>query len=430
MANLCSTYGIVVLLCVSFWNLDSVLSATSTNFKEFLDNEPFRSFSDKIFPKIFQIEHLDVDIEFTLVGVTDFDELNGNLAIVGLAVIRWRNELLTWNLVDDNPIESLLLPQSSFWRPPVTLTNSVDSLAELGDSTYKIRIDYEGNALWNVGIVAKTSCTVDVTLYPFDRQSCNVTFAPLGYLKDQIVVNSSNPIDLSLYMENVEWTLESTSVMSTIIADVSYVIFTLDLARKPGYFLVNMIIPILIIGLLNGLVFLLPADCGERVGYAITAFLTFAVFLTMVAENLPKASEPMSLLCYFLTLMLMVSSLITIVTILILRVYHQDEETTPPEAVRHMVAFMTCRKCKKWCSKKKTSRNAVADIIDNDDDDDNSDAEVDSIQAPVDDRDIKGITWRMVGGALDGFCFIFFFFFSLGITIFFMYPLVNAGLEG
>ncbi|XP_033741228.1 neuronal acetylcholine receptor subunit alpha-9-like [Pecten maximus] len=429
MASLFRLYGIVVLFCLSFWNFESVLCATSTNFKEFLDNEPFRSYNNKIFPKIFQIEHLDVDIEFTLVGVTDFDELNGNLEIVGLGVIRWKNELLTWNLVDDNPMESILLPQETFWKPPVTLTNSVDSLAELGDSTYKIRTDYEGNVLWNVGLVARTACGVDVTLYPFDRQSCNITFAALGYTEDQIVLNSSNEIDMSLYMENVEWSLETTSVMSTVIADVSYVVFTLNLARKPGYFLVNMIIPILIIGLLNGLVFLLPADCGERVGYAITAFLTFAVFLTMVAENLPKASEPMSLLCYFLTLMLMVSSLITIATILILRVYHQDEEATPPEGVRHLVAFMTCRKCKKWCSKRKTSKNAVTDMIDNDDDDDNSDAEVDSIQAPVDDRDIRGITWRMVGGALDGFSFIFFFFLSLGITVFFMYPLVVAGLE-
>ncbi|XP_069123857.1 neuronal acetylcholine receptor subunit alpha-9-like [Argopecten irradians] len=430
MANLFRHHGILAICWLSVLNFESVLSATSTNFKEFLDNEPLRSYNSKIFPKINQIEHLDVDIEFTLVGVTDFDELNGNLEIVGLAVIRWKNELLTWNLVDDNPMESLMLPQDTFWKPPVTLTNSVDSLNELGDSTYKIRFDYEGNALWNVGIVARTACGVDVTLYPFDRQSCNITFAALGYVNDQVVLNSSNPIDMSLYMENVEWNLESTSVSSTVIADVSYVIFTLNLARKPGYFLVNMIIPILIIGLLNGLVFLLPADCGERVGYAITAFLTFAVFLTMVAENLPKASEPMSLLCYFLTLMLMVSSLITIVTILILRVYHQDEEATPPANIRHIIAFITCRKCKKWCSKRKTSRNAVTDIIGNDDDeDDDSDAEVDSIQVPVDDRDIKGMTWRMVGGALDGFSFIFFFFLSLGITIFFMYPLVMAGLE-
>lgn len=235
---------------------------------------------------------------------------------------------------------------------------------------------------------------------------------------------------MSLYMENVEWALDDSSVSSVVIADISYIIFTLDLRRKPLYFLVNMIIPILILGLLNSLVFLLPADCGERVGYAITAFLTFAVFLTMVAENLPKASEPMSLLCYFLTTMLIVSALITIVTIMILRVYHQDEETTPPVGVRHMVAFMTCRKCKKWCTKKKASRNAVATILDNDnDDDDDSDADVDSIQAPVDDRDIKGIKWRTVGGALDGFSFLFFFFLSLGLTIYFMYPLVVAAME-
>lgn len=233
-------------------------------------------------------------------------------------------------------------------------------------------------------------------------------------------------VDTSDYAGHVEWELAGSKSDTTVIDGASFITYTINLQRKPGYFLVNMIIPMLILGLLNGLVFLLPADSGERVGYAITAFLTFAVFLTMVSENLPQASEPMSLLCYFLALMLILSALSTVIVIIILRVYHTEEDQPVPDYIKHIVAIMTLRKCKKWCGKKEVSQNAVADIINNDDDD-ISNAEVESIQAPPDDSDIKHINWKIVSTTLDGFFFVFFLFATLGCTGYFLIPVFMAG---
>lgn len=177
-------------------------------------------------------------------------------------------------------------------------------------------------------------------------------------------------VDLTHYQENVEWTIGSTLVAKEVKDNSVYINFVLNLERKPGYFIVNMIIPILILSLLNGLVFLLPADSGERVGYAITAFLTFAVFLSMVADNLPKASEPMSMLCYFLTLMLCLSAVSTIVTIFVLRVHHQHEESEVPKYLRHIIAFIKCDKCKKLCCPEDTLKEINPDDEEEEDDDD------------------------------------------------------------
>jgi hypothetical protein len=44
--------------------------------------------------------------------------------------------------------------------------------------------------------------------------------------------------------------------------------------------------------ILNIFVFLLPADSGERVGYAITVLLAIAVFLTISSDSLPATSNP------------------------------------------------------------------------------------------------------------------------------------------
>jgi len=180
-----------------------------------------------------------------------------------------------------------------------------------------------------------------------------------------------------------------------------------------------MVIPIIILGLLNGLVFLLPADSGERVGYAVTAFLTFAVFLTMVSENLPKASQPMSLLCYFLTLMLVMSALSTVITIMTLRVYHQDESTEIPKWLKHMASFLTCRKCKKWREKDEIEPplRKPSDLTDEFED-----------EEPVYnfDYDLDDIQWKTIGELLDWFFLIMFLIGTLVIAIFFLVPLATA----
>ena len=83
----------------------------------------------------------------------------------------------------------------------------------------------------------------------------------------QITLTSKDSaVDLTHYQTNAEWSIMSSSVSTSVVSAQSYLTFTFNLDRTPGYFVVNMLIPILILGLLNGLVFVLPADSGERGG--------------------------------------------------------------------------------------------------------------------------------------------------------------------
>jgi len=45
-----------------------------------------------------------------------------------------------------------------------------------------------------------------------------------------------------------------------------FVRFQITIEREPLYFTFNVALPILLLGLLNGFVFVLPAESGERVG--------------------------------------------------------------------------------------------------------------------------------------------------------------------
>jgi hypothetical protein len=254
-------------------------------------------------------------------------------------------------------------------------------------------------------------------------------------------MSTESEIDLTHYMENVQWQVAETSIESKSVSSTSFLHFKINMKRRPGYFVVNMVIPILILGLLNGLVFLLPADSGERVGFAITAFLTFAVFLTLVSANLPKASEPMSLLCYFLTLMLVMSALSTVITIMTLRVYHQDDGSVVPKWLRHVVCFLNLEKCKKWCCSAKKNKNSVhanPDDFDDDEDEemppalkkkmgyDDKKSEASSEETKEEEEDDTAhVTWRKVGKTLDIFFFTLFVLGTVIIAVFFLVPLAT-----
>lgn len=134
-----------------------------------------------------------MELSFFLIAITDFNEVAGEIEMVAYLTAKWENELLKWTSTESKMLR-MLLPQDQLWKPTIVLSNSVESLKELGDKSYRIRIDNDGNHEWVVGIVSKTACSIDITYYPFDKQSCNITFNPWGYTIDQVCA-----LFLSLY---------------------------------------------------------------------------------------------------------------------------------------------------------------------------------------------------------------------------------------
>lgn len=156
-----------------------------SDFKTWLGQAPYSTYNKKVFPRTNQNDNITVELSFFLIAITDFNEVAGEIEMVAYLTAKWENELLRWTLTESNMLR-MLLPQDQLWKPTIVLSNSVESLKELGDKSYRIRIDNDGNHEWQVGIVSKTACSIDITYYPFDKQSCNITFNPWGYTIDQV----------------------------------------------------------------------------------------------------------------------------------------------------------------------------------------------------------------------------------------------------
>lgn len=197
----------------------------------------------------------------------------------------------------------------------------------------------------------ESTCSVDITYFPFDTQTCELKFTAWSYTKNEVELNKgSKGVQLETYVENSQWALSGTSSRETN-TDEAAVYFSLSLKRRPHFYIINVIMPVVFLSALNVISFVLPVSSGERASYSVTVFLALAVFLTIVAGLLPKNSETTSLLSVYLMLMSSLSTLIVIVSIVEVRLAARDAEKQPISkfflAFAKLSRFLKCKRCKR-----------------------------------------------------------------------------------
>jgi hypothetical protein len=97
--------------------------------------------------------------------------------------------------------------------------------------------------------------------------------------------------------------------------------------RKPGYIVLTVLLPVILLSVLNIFSFVLPIDSGEKLGTAMAIFLTFAVFLTVINDIMPKSDEIPPFTVY-LTIQLIISGLTVILETIVLRVHFNSSDNS------------------------------------------------------------------------------------------------------
>ena len=88
----------------------------------------------------------------------------------------------------------------------------------------------------------------------------------------------------------MEYSVQETSIPGCPDTRYSYVEFTLYLRRRYAFYVMNVIVPCILLSVLVMVSFCLPPDAGEKISLGISVLLAFTVFLLMVAENVPRTS--------------------------------------------------------------------------------------------------------------------------------------------
>ena len=108
----------------------------------------------------------------------------------------------------------------------------------------------------------------------------------------------------AFYRENGEWIVTGTNTEFHHLADTvdgvthyfPQVYFNVFIRRRPAYYILNRILPVVLSSFLVVVVFVLPSESGEKVSYALTELLALAFLLTLITDYMPSTSITISVL--------------------------------------------------------------------------------------------------------------------------------------
>lgn len=198
----------------------------------------------------------------------------------------------------------------------------------------KAQLFYDGKIKWMPPAIYKSSCSIDVTFFPFDQQNCKMKFGSWTYDRAKIdLISTTSNVDQMDYWESGEWVIVNAvgkynskkyECCTEIYPDITY---SFIIRRLPLFYTINLIIPCLLISCLTVLVFYLPSDCGEKITLCISVLLSLTVFLLLITEIIPSTSLVIPLIGEYLLFTMIFVTLSIIITVFVLNVHHRSPRT-------------------------------------------------------------------------------------------------------
>ncbi|XP_060078378.1 neuronal acetylcholine receptor subunit alpha-5-like [Ylistrum balloti] len=340
---------------------------------------------------------VEITVSLNIINFNDLNIRDQQLTTTGYFILKWKDDRLFW---DKNPlyrkdVTVLFTTEEHVWRPALVIENSVSDISAMSDIGSPILLTTKGTLTWRLSGIFTTYCEVDISLYPFDTQICSIRVTSLGYSANEIeLFFSDTPVDTRDLNENGEWIYTGFSTSKGLVRREllthSELTFDFQLKRRPLYHIMNTLVPTISLAFLTCMVFKLPAESGERIGYSLTVVLSYAVYLTLVADNIPSSSTTVSVLSIYLVTTLILGMLSVLLTILVLDCHHADHSRPVPKLLRQFcrmdIMITICAKLK--------PRKKVADSAD-----DTSKSHSD-IPSSVD-ISLQDVTWQDLARKLD-----------------------------
>ncbi|XP_074869950.1 neuronal acetylcholine receptor subunit alpha-10 [Carettochelys insculpta] len=322
-------------------------SGAQGKFAYKLLNNLFANYSNALRPVEDTDRALNVTLQITLSQIIDMDERNQILTAYLWIRQVWVDAYLSWEKDDYDGIDTIRVPSSYVWRPDIVLYNNADDQFT-GSMETNVVIRYDGRVMWDSPAITKSSCKVDVSYFPFDRQQCRLTFGSWTYNGNQIdLLNGLDTGDLTDFVENVEWEVLGMPAKRNVIIygccsepypDITY---TLLLKRRASFYIFNLLLPCVMISFLAPLGFYLPADSGEKVSLGVTVLLALTVFQLLVAESMPPSENVPLIGKYYIATMTMITAS-TALTIFIMNIHHcgPGAKPVPKWAKKFILQYM------------------------------------------------------------------------------------------
>ncbi|KAI3381885.1 hypothetical protein SNEBB_010184 [Seison nebaliae] len=275
---------------------------------------------------------INLKIDLKIEQIFEVNEIEQTLTFMAELYLRWTDKRLAWNHTSlSHDVRWTFIPKNRIWMPDIYLYENMakEYASDMLPRSY-VLLKYDGSIRFNMPMIAKTSCQINIANFPYDVQTCNISLG--SYVMDDRYIRLTRVIRLTkadeqLY-ENDQWKLNKFRTVKYYSKDpqnnnFSVISFQIELERKPLFYMIYLVSPVIFMAFLAPAVFLIPVESGERISYSVTLLLTLMIFLQIVMTLMPKTSTEMPKISIFYLTVITKCALTLIVNIIIVNIHHR-----------------------------------------------------------------------------------------------------------
>ncbi|XP_048170923.1 LOW QUALITY PROTEIN: acetylcholine receptor subunit gamma [Corvus hawaiiensis] len=323
-------HGLLLVLC-------TLAGVGCRNQEEKLLQDLMSNYNRQLRPALRGDEIIDVSLKLTLTNLISLNEREETLTTNVWIEMQWSDYRLRWDPEKYDNIQLLRVPSTMVWLPDIVLENNIDGTFEITLYT-NVLVSPDGSIYWLPPAIYRSVCVIHVTYFPFDWQNCTMVFQSQTYSANEINLLLTAEegqtvewisIDPEAFTENGEWAIKHRPARKIINSehftpdDIQYqqVIFYLIIQRKPLFYIINIIVPCVLISAMAVLVYFLPAKAGgQKCTVSINVLLAQTVFLFLIAQKVPETSQAVPLIGKYLTFLMVVTVVIVVNAVIVLNV--------------------------------------------------------------------------------------------------------------
>ncbi|CAI9162980.1 unnamed protein product [Rangifer tarandus platyrhynchus] len=339
------TPGALLLLLLGVLGAQLAPGARGSEAEGRLREKLFSGYDSTVRPAQEVGDRVWVSIGLTLAQLISLNEKDEEMSTKVYLDLEWTDYRLSWDPEEHEGIDSLRISAESVWLPDVVLLNNNDGNFDVA-LDINVVVSSDGSVRWQPPGIYRSSCSIQVTYFPFDWQNCTMVFSSYSYDSSEVSLQTGlSPegqerqevyIHEGTFIENGQW--EIIHKPSRLIQPPvdprgggegrrEEVTFYLIIRRKPLFYLVNVIAPCILITLLAIFVFYLPPDAGEKMGLSIFALLTLTVFLLLLADKVPETSLSVPIIIKYLMFTMVLVTFSVILSVVVLNLHHRSPHT-------------------------------------------------------------------------------------------------------
>ncbi|XP_071532450.1 neuronal acetylcholine receptor subunit alpha-3-like [Panulirus ornatus] len=173
-----------------------------------LFNDLFSKYDKRIRPVLNPTDVSYVFFELSLFNLLYVNTQKQKITTNSEVIMKWLDVYLKWDPKEYNDTYTIRVPYEEIWYPDVIMENTAESDYESSFMNTNAIITHLGEVELASHAVLTSVCIMDVQWYPFDQQTCKMTFASWSHDNTRMLL-IKGPADLSEYSQNPEFFLEN-----------------------------------------------------------------------------------------------------------------------------------------------------------------------------------------------------------------------------